>query len=129
MTDERAVKSIKLTSGEELVGLIHEVTESYVEVQSPFVVSKNMGSSFMLLPWMITAQVNQIFSINILNVSSVAESSVEFLSAYVKIMKESIDDELKMDYEIKSLGEMAAEEEEEAEGEEFLMTPPDTTVH
>ena len=126
MNDEQAIKSIKLTSGEEIVGVVHEISESYVEVQSPFVVSKTMGSSFMLLPWMITSEINQIHSINILNVSSVAESSSDFLRAYIKVIKENAEDE-DQDFEVKSLDEF--EEEMEEEEEELDMTPPDTTVH
>jgi len=126
VNDEQAIKSIKLTSGEEIVGVVHEISESYVEVQSPFVVSKTMGSSFMLLPWMITSEINQIHSINILNVSSVAESSSDFLRAYIKVIKENAEDE-DQDFEVKSLDEF--EEEMEEEEEELDMTPPDTTVH
>lgn len=126
MNDEQAIKSIKLTSGEEIVGVVHEISESYVEVQSPFVVSKTMGSSFMLLPWMITSEINQIHSINILNVSSVAESSSDFLRAYIKVIKENAEDE-DQDFEVKSLDEF--DEEMEEEEEELDMTPPDTTVH
>lgn len=126
MNDTQAIKSIKLTSGEEIVGVVHEISESYVEVQSPFVVSKTMGSSFMLLPWMITSEINQIHSINILNVSSVAESSSDFLRAYIKVIKENAEDE-DQEFEVKSLDEF--EEEMEEEEEELDMTPPDTTVH
>lgn len=126
MNDEQAIKSIKLTSGEEIVGVVHEISESYVEVQSPFVVSKTMGSSFMLLPWMITSEINQIHSINILNVSSVAESSSDFLRAYIKVIKENAEDE-DQEFEVKSLDEF--DEEMEEEEEELDMTPPDTTVH
>jgi hypothetical protein len=126
VNDTQAIKSIKLTSGEEIVGVVHEISESYVEVQSPFVVSKTMGSSFMLLPWMITSEINQIHSINILNVSSVAESSSDFLRAYIKVIKENAEDE-DQEFEVKSLDEF--EEEMEEEEEELDMTPPDTTVH
>ncbi len=126
MNDTQAIKSIKLTSGEEIVGVVHEISESYVEVQSPFVVSKTMGSSFMLLPWMITSEINQIHSINILNVSSVAESSSDFLRAYIKVIKENAEDE-DQEFEVKSLDEF--DEEMEEEEEELDMTPPDTTVH
>lgn len=126
MNDQQAIKSIKLTSGEEIVGVVHEISESYVEVQSPFVVSKTMGSSFMLLPWMITSEINQIHSINILNVSSVAESSSDFLRAYIKVIKENAEDE-DQEFEVKSLDEF--DEEMEEEEEELDMTPPDTTVH
>jgi len=126
VNDEQAIKSIKLTSGEEIVGVVHEISESYVEVQSPFVVSKTMGSSFMLLPWMITSEINQIHSINILNVSSVAESSSDFLRAYIKVIKENAEDE-DQEFEVKSLDEF--DEEMEEEEEELDMTPPDTTVH
>tara|TARA_S200002703_G_scaffold40851_2_gene35532 strand:+ start:4171 stop:4551 length:381 start_codon:yes stop_codon:yes gene_type:complete len=126
VNDTQAIKSIKLTSGEEIVGVVHEISESYVEVQSPFVVSKTMGSSFMLLPWMITSEINQIHSINILNVSSVAESSSDFLRAYIKVIKENAEDE-DQEFEVKSLDEF--DEEMEEEEEELDMTPPDTTVH
>jgi len=120
---EKTVKSIKLTSGEELVGFVHEIGESYVEVQSPFLVSRASGTSFMLLPWMVTAKTNQVYAINILNVSAVAESTADFLEAYIKVVKKSSSED-EDDWEV-------AEIEEIDEEDDFYSfnPPPDESIH
>lgn len=120
---EKTIKSIKLTSGEELVGFVHEIGESYVEVQSPFLVSRASGTSFMLLPWMVTAKTNQVYAINILNVSAVAESTADFLEAYIKVVKKSSSED-EDDWEV-------AEIEEIDEEDDFYSfnPPPDESIH
>ena len=123
---EKTVKSIKLTSGEELVGFVHDIGESYVEVQSPFVVSRASGTSFMLLPWMVTAKSNQVYAINILNVSAVAESTTDFLEAYIKVVKKTSSEE-EDDWE-----EVEIEEVDEVDEEDDLYSfnpPPDESIH
>lgn len=124
---EKTVKSIKLTSGEELVGFVHEIGESFIEVQSPFQVTKAGLTSFSLLPWMVTAETNQVYAINILNVSSVAESTVDFLNAYLKCIKKT---EEKSGIEWES--EVEEDEwEEEMEEDDFYSfnLPPDESIH
>lgn len=124
---EKTVKSIKLTSGEELVGFVHEIGESFIEVQSPFQVTKAGLTSFRLLPWMVTAETNQVYAINILNVSSVAESTVDFLNAYLKCIKKT---EEKSPIEWES--EVEEDEwEEEMEEDDFYSfnLPPDESIH
>jgi hypothetical protein len=120
---EKTIKSIKLTSGEELVGFVHEIGESYVEVQSPFLVSRASGTSFMLLPWMVTAKTNQVYAINILNVSAVAESTADFLEASIKVVKKSSSED-EDDWEV-------AEIEEIDEEDDFYSfnPPPDESIH
>lgn len=120
---EKTIKSIKLTSGEELVGFVHEIGESYVEVQSPFLVSRASGTSFMLLPWMVTAKTNQVYAINILNVSAVAESTADFLEAYINVVKKSSSED-EDDWEV-------AEIEEIDEEDDFYSfnPPPDESIH
>ena len=124
---EKTVKSIKLTSGEELVGFVHDIGESFIEVQSPFQVTKAGLTSFRLLPWMVTAKTNQVYAINILNVSSVAESTVDFLDAYLKCIKKT---EEKSSIEWES--EVEEDEwEEEMEEDDFYSfnLPPDESIH
>lgn len=124
---EKTVKSIKLTSGEELVGFVHEIGESFIEVQSPFQVTKAGLTSFSLLPWMVTAETNQIYAINILNVSSVAESTIDFLNAYLKCIKKTEESSPK-EWE----SEVEEDEwEEEMEEDDFYSfnLPPDESIH
>lgn len=120
---EKTVKSIKLTSGEELVGFVHDIGESYVEVQSPFLVSRASGTSFMLLPWMVTAKSNQVYAINILNVSAVAESTTDFLEAYIKVVKKTSSEE-EDDWE-----EVEIEEVDEEDDAYSFNPPPDESIH
>ena len=124
---EKTVKSIKLTSGEELVGFVHEIGESFIEVQSPFQVTKAGLTSFRLLPWMVTAETNQVYAINILNVSSVAESTVDFLNAYLKCIKKTEESSpIEWDSEVEE-----DEWEEEMEEDDFYSfnLPPDESIH
>jgi hypothetical protein len=124
---EKTVKSIKLTSGEELVGFVHEIGESFIEVQSPFQVTKAGLTSFRLLPWMVTAETNQVYAINILNVSSVAESTVDFLNAYLKCIKKT-EESSPIEWE----SEVEEDEwEEEMEEDDFYSfnLPPDESIH
>ena len=124
---EKTVKSIKLTSGEELVGFVHEIGESFIEVQSPFQVTKAGLTSFRLLPWMVTAETNQVYAINILNVSSVAESTVDFLDAYLKCIKKT-EESSPIEWE----SEVEEDEwEEEMEEDDFYSfnLPPDESIH
>lgn len=124
---EKTVKSIKLTSGEELVGFVHEIGESFIEVQSPFQVTKAGLTSFSLLPWMVTAETNQVYAINILNVSSVAESTVDFLNAYLKCIKKT-EESSPIEWE----SEVEEDEwEEEMEEDDFYSfnLPPDESIH
>lgn len=120
---EKTVKSIKLTSGEELVGFVHDIGESYLEVQSPFLVSRASGTSFMLLPWMVTAKSNQVYAINILNVSAVAESTTDFLEAYIKVVKKTSSEE-EDDWE-----EVEIEEVDEEDDAYSFNPPPDESIH
>lgn len=120
---EKTVKSIKLTSGEELVGFVHDIGESYVEVQSPFLVSRASGTSFMLLPWMVTAKSNQVYAINILNVSAVVESTTDFLEAYIKVVKKTSSEE-EDDWE-----EVEIEEVDEEDDLYSFNPPPDESIH
>ena len=120
---EKTVKSIKLTSGEELVGFVHDIGESYVEVQSPFLVSRASGTSFMLLPWMVTAKSNQVYAINILNVSAVVESTTDFLEAYIKVVKKTSSEE-EDDWEVAEIEEV--DEEDDAYS---FNPPPDESIH
>jgi len=123
---ENTVKSIKLTSGEELVGFVHEINESHLEVQSPFLVTKTSGTSFMLLPWMVTAKVNQVYAINILNVSSVAESTQDFFEAYLKVVKKTSD----KDEDLWEESDIWEEELEEEDDEFYSFNPPsDESIH
>ena len=124
---EKTVKSIKLTSGEELVGFVHEIGESFIEVQSPFQVTKAGLTSFSLLPWMVTAETNQVYAINILNVSSVAESTVDFLNAYLKCIKK-IEEKSPIEWD----SDVEEDEwEEEMEEDDFYSfnLPPDESIH
>ena len=120
---EKTVKSIKLTSGEELVGFVHDIGESYVEVQSPFLVSRASGTSFMLLPWMVTAKSNQVYAINILNVSAVAESTTDFLEAYIKVVKKTSSEEED------GWEEVEIEEVDEEDDLYSFNPPPDESIH
>lgn len=123
---ENTVKSIKLTSGEELVGFVHEINESHLEVQSPFLVIKASGTSFMLLPWMVTAKINQVYAINILNVSSVAESTQDFFEAYLKVVKKTSD----KDEDLWEESDIWEEELEEEDDEFYSFNPPsDESIH
>ena len=123
---ENTVKSIKLTSGEELVGFVHDIGESHLEVQSPFLVTKASGTSFMLLPWMVTAKVNQVYAINILNVSSVAESTQDFFEAYLKVVKKTSD----KDEDLWEETDSWEEELEEEDDEFYSFNPPsDESIH
>lgn len=122
---EKTIKSIKLTSGEELVGFVHDIGDSHLEVQSPFLVSKASGTSFMLLPWMVTAKVNQVYAINILNVSSVAESTQDFLDAYIRVVKKTSDN----DEEIWEETEIHEEEIDEEDDFYSFNPPPDESIH
>lgn len=122
---EKTIKSIKLTSGEELVGFVHDIGDSHLEVQSPFLVSKASGTSFMLLPWMVTAKVNQVYAINILNVSSVAESTQDFLDAYIRVVKKTSDN----DEEIWEETEIYEEEIDEEDDFYSFNPPPDESIH
>jgi hypothetical protein len=120
---EKTVKSIKLTSGEELVGFVHDIGESYVEVQSPFLVSRASGTSFMLLPWMVTAKSNQVYAINILNVSAVVESTTDFLEAYIKVVKKTSSEEED------GWEEVEIEEVDEEDDIYSFNPPPDESIH
>lgn len=123
---ENTVKSIKLTSGEELVGFVHEINESHLEVQSPFLVTKTSGTSFMFLPWMVTAKINQVYAINILNVSSVAESTQDFFEAYLKVVKKTSD----KDEDLWEESDIWEEELEEEDDEFYSFNPPsDESIH
>ena len=107
------VKSIKLTSGEEIVGVVHDITESVVSVQGPFSVARTMGSSFVLVPWMVSTNENEVVDINVLSVIALSPTDDQFFNAYVKLINK-LDDELD-------------EEEEEVEDKRFTL--PDTTYH
>jgi len=124
---EKTVKSIKLTSGEELVGFVHEIGESFIEVQSPFQVTKAGLTSFRLLPWMVTAETNQVYAINILNVSSVAESTVDFLNAYLKCIKKT-EESSPIEWESEVEEDEWEEEMEEDDFNSFNL-PPDESIH
>jgi hypothetical protein len=124
---EKTVKSIKLTSGEELVGFVHDIGESFIEVQSPFQVTKAGLTSFRLLPWMVTAKTNQVYAINILNVSSVAESTVDFLNAYLKCIKKT-EESSPIEWESEVEEDEWEEEMEEDDFNSFNL-PPDESIH
>ena len=124
---EKTVKSIKLTSGEELVGFVHDIGESFIEVQSPFQVTKAGLTSFRLLPWMVTAETNQVYAINILNVSSVAESTVDFLNAYLKCIKKT-EESSPIEWESEVEEDEWEEEMEEDDFNSFNL-PPDESIH
>ena len=87
------VKSIKLTSGEEIVGVIHDVAESVVSVQGPFSVARTMGSSFVLVPWMVSTNENEVVDINVLSVIALSPTDDQFFNAYVKMINKLDDDE------------------------------------
>ena len=59
-----SVKSIKLISGEEIVGVIQDISDGAVSVQGPFSVARTMGSSFILVPWMASSEENAVVDIN-----------------------------------------------------------------
>ena len=109
------VKSIKLTTGEEIVGVVHEFNESTVSIQGPFSVARTMGSSFILVPWMASSEENAVVDINALTVSALMPTSEEFLDAYVKV--------------INKVENGVEEDEEEEEVEDKMFTLPDTTYH
>ena len=77
----------------------------------------------MLLPWMVTAKTNQVQAINIQNVSAVAESTADFLEAYIKVVKKSSSED-EDDWEV-------AEIEEIDEEDDFYSfnPPPDESIH
>ena len=79
----------------------------------------------MLLPWMVTAKVNQVYAINILNVSSVAESTQDFLDAYIRVVKKTSDN----DEEIWEETEIYEEEIEEEDDFYSFNPPPDESIH
>ena len=80
------VKSIKLTTGEEIVGVVHEFNESTVSIQGPFSVARTMGSSFMLVPWIVSIDENEIVDINNSAITAVAETDQQFFDAYVRVI-------------------------------------------
>lgn len=80
------VKSIKLTSGEEIVGVVHDVTESVVSVQGPFSVARTMGSSFVLVPWMVSVNENELVDINVSSVIALSPTDDQFFDAYVRVI-------------------------------------------
>ena len=79
----------------------------------------------MLLPWMVTAKVNQVYAINILNVSSVAESTQDFLDAYIRVVKKTSDN----DEEIWEETEIHEEEIDEEDDFYSFNPPPDESIH
>lgn len=79
----------------------------------------------MLLPWMVTAKVNQVYAINILNVSSVAESTQDFLDAYIRVVKKTSDN----DEEIWEETEIYEEEIDEEDDFYSFNPPPDESIH
>lgn len=79
----------------------------------------------MLLPWMVTAKVNQVYAINILNVSSVAESTQDFLDAYIRVVKKTSDN----DEEIWEETEIYEEEIDEEDDFYSFNPPSDESIH
>ena len=80
----------------------------------------------MLLPWMVTAKVNQVYAINILNVSSVAESTQDFFEAYLKVVKKTSD----KDEDLWEETDIWEEELEEEDDEFYSFNPPsDESIH
>jgi len=75
----------------------------------------------------VTAKTNQVYAINILNVSSVAESTVDFLNAYLKCIKKT-EESSPIEWE----SEVEEDEwEEEMEEDDFYSfnLPPDESIH
>ena len=116
MIEKEAVKSIKLISGEEIVGVIQDISDGAVSVQGPFSVARTMGSSFILVPWMASSEENAVVDINALTVSALMPTSEEFLDAYVKVIN-------------KVENGIEEDDEEEEEVEDKMFTLPDTTYH
>ena len=113
---KEAVKSIKLISGEEIVGVVHDISDGAVEVQGPFSVARTMGSSYILVPWMASSEENSIVTINAISVCALMTPSEEFLDAYVKVIN-------------KVENGVEDDDEEDEEVERRLSSLPDTTYH
>ena len=112
MIEKEAVKSIKLISGEEIVGVVHDISDGAVEVQGPFSVARTMGSSYILVPWMASSEENSIVTINAISVCALMPPSEEFLEAYVKVINKvesGVDDE---------------DEDEEEDSDQLLPSSP-----
>tara|TARA_R100000951_G_C2619149_1_gene173828 strand:- start:95 stop:442 length:348 start_codon:yes stop_codon:yes gene_type:complete len=110
------VKSIKLISGEEIVGLVQDISESVVSIQGPFSVARTMGSSFILIPWMASSNENDVVDINVMCVIALSSTDDQFFEAYVNVINK-----------VESGEEEDDEEEEEIERKSSSL--PDTTFH
>ena len=84
--DKTDVKSIKLASGEEIIGVVQDISEAAVSVQGPFSVARTMGSSFILVPFMASINENSVIDINVLSVLALSQTDEQFFEAYVKVL-------------------------------------------
>lgn len=49
------IMSVKIVTGEEIVGALLDSDESTISIDNPMVVVKTVGSAWVLVPWMVTS--------------------------------------------------------------------------
>ena len=84
--NRKDVKSIKLITGEELIGVIQDANDSSVTIQGPFTVGRTMGSSFILVPWIVSMTESDVVDVNVNSVIAVADPDDQFFNAYVNVV-------------------------------------------
>lgn len=77
------VVTIKLISGEELLGSFREETESHLTVANPSVLGADAKGGMGLFPWIISAK-NDLVSIKHSTIATTAETSTEIADNFTK---------------------------------------------